>query len=102
MQDFVAGSRVSRASGQHTGFRVNVRPTNRISHAYVINQPLIALRADKSPVHAMQALFAAAEKVDLGLHKIRDTKDEPRIVRLLESSSCSPFMVLPADNERSG
>ena len=91
MQDFVAGGRVSRASGQHTGFRVNVRPTNRISHAYMINQPIIALRAGKSPVHTMQTLIVAAEKLDIGLPKIRDTKDRPCTAKLLEPECMSLF-----------
>jgi hypothetical protein len=91
MQDFAASSRAFRTSGQHTGSRVNVRTTTCISHAYVINQPLIEPPADKSPVRAIQALFAAADKIDLGLHKTRDTKDRPWTAKLLEPECMSVF-----------
>jgi hypothetical protein len=70
---------------------VNVRTTTCISHAYVINQPLIEPPADKSPVRAIQALFAAADKIDLGLHKTRDTKDRPWTAKLLEPECMSVF-----------
>jgi hypothetical protein len=54
---------------------VGIRSTNRICHAYVINRLLLALRAGKSLVHAVQEFFTAADEVDLGLHKVRDIKN---------------------------
>jgi hypothetical protein len=48
--------------------------TNRICHVYAFHQFLIALRAGKPLLHAIQAIFVAADEVGLGIVTISQIK----------------------------
>jgi hypothetical protein len=50
-----------------TKFCVRMATASRIAHSYAIHQLFIALRCGKSLLHAMQAMFVAADEVDLGI-----------------------------------